>query len=89
MDENDLASQHLQRCHKVREVEQYQGLLGWKASGARTASSPCSRSSTRRGGVRPGANRGRISVIIKLLGMSKHTTFDLGRKVLMFSNLGT
>ena len=29
-----------------------------------------------------------ISVIIKLLGMSKHTTFDLERKVLMFSNLG-
>lgn len=28
-----------------------------------------------------------MDVIIKLLGKSKHTTFDLERKVLMFSNL--
>ena len=28
-----------------------------------------------------------IATIIKLLGMSKHTTFDVERKVLMFSNL--
>jgi hypothetical protein len=29
-----------------------------------------------------------MDVIVKLLGKSRHTTFDLGRKVLMFSNLG-
>lgn len=29
-----------------------------------------------------------LDVIVKLLTRSKHTTFDLGRKVLMFSNLG-
>jgi hypothetical protein len=28
-----------------------------------------------------------MDVILKLLGKSKHTTFDLERKVLMFSNL--
>jgi hypothetical protein len=28
-----------------------------------------------------------IDVILKLLGMSKHTMFDMERKVLMFSNL--
>ncbi len=28
-----------------------------------------------------------LDVILKLLGKSKHTTFDLDRKVLMFSNL--
>lgn len=28
-----------------------------------------------------------ISVLLKLLAMSKHTMFDLDRKVLMFSNL--
>lgn len=28
-----------------------------------------------------------MDVILKLLGKSKHTTFDMDRKVLMFSNL--
>ena len=88
MDQNDQASEQLQRRYKVREVTQYQA--SW-VEGERGQDGKFTLQLILDNGVEEYVlepTEDDVTVIIKLLGMSKHTTFDLERKVLMFSNLG-
>lgn len=88
MDQNDQASQQLQSRYQVREVTQYQA--SW-VEGARGEDGTFTLQLILDNGVEEyilEPTEDDVSVIIKLLTMSKHTTFDLQRKVLMFSNLG-
>jgi hypothetical protein len=87
MDQNDQASQSLQRRYQVREVTQYQA--SWVEKG-RGEDGTFTLQLILDNGVEEyilEPTEDDIDVIIKLLGLSKHTTFDLERKVLMFSNL--
>ena len=87
MDQNDQQSQSLQRRYQVREVTQYQA--SWVEQ---------KRGEEGRFTIQLILDNGVEEYILevdsadmeplRLLARSKHTTFDLERKVLMFSNLG-
>lgn len=87
MDQNDQASQQMQRKYKVRQVTDYQA--SW-VEGARGEDGTFTMQLILDNGVdeyilEPTDDD--IDVLLKLLAKSKHTTFDLERKILMFSNL--
>ena len=87
MDENDQQSQSLSRSYQVREVTAYQASWMEKERGE---DGVFTLQLILDHGVEEYVlepTEDDIGVIIKLLEMSKHTTFDLERKVLMFSNL--
>ena len=87
MDQNDQQSQSLQRRYQVREVTQYQA--SWVEQG-RGEEGRFTIQLILDNGVEEyilEPTEDDIDVILKLLGMSKHTMFDMERKVLMFSNL--
>ncbi len=87
MNQDDQAIQSLQRRYQVREVTQYQA--SWVEKG-RGEDGTFTLQLILDNGVEEyilEPTEDDIDVIIKLLGLSKHTTFDLERKVLMFSNL--
>lgn len=87
MDENDQQSQSLSRSYQVREVTAYQA--SWMEK-ERSEDGVFTLQLILDHGVEEYVlepTEDDIGVIIKLLEMSKHTTFDLERKVLMFSNL--
>ena len=87
MDQNDQQSQSLQRRYQVREVTQYQA--SWVEQG-RGEEGRFTLQLILDNGVEeyilaPDADD--IDVILKLFARSGTATFDLERKVLMFSNL--
>ncbi len=87
MDQNDQRSDQLQRRYQVREVTQYQA--SWVEQG-RGEDGRFTLQLILDNGVEEyilEPTEDDVDVLIKLLGMSKHTMFDLERKVLMFSNL--
>jgi hypothetical protein len=87
MDQNDAASDSLKRRYQVREVTQYQA--SW-VEGQRGEDGTFTLQLILDNGVEEyilEPTEDDLDAIIKLLGLSKHTTFDLERKVLMFSNL--
>jgi hypothetical protein len=87
MDQNDQQSQQLQRRYQVREVTQYQA--SWVEQG-RGEDGRFTLQLILDNGVEEyilEPTEDDIDVILKLLERSKHTMFDLERKVLMFSNL--
>lgn len=87
MDENDQQSQALSRSYQVRQVTSYQA--SWVEKG-RGEDGMFTLQLILDNGVEEyilEPTEDDIDMIIKLLGLSKHTTFDLERKVLMFSNL--
>ena len=88
MDQNDQASQSLQRRYQVREVTAYQASWVEKERGEEGTFTVqlILDNGVEEYILEPSSDD--VDVILKLLGMSKHTTFDLERKVLMFSNLG-
>lgn len=87
MDDNDRQSQSLSRSYQVREVTAYQA--SWMEKG-RGEDGVFTLQLILDHGVEEYVlepTEDDVSVLVKLLKMSKHTTFDLERKVLMFSNL--
>ena len=87
MDENDQQSQSLSRSYQVREVTAYQASWMEKERGE---DGVFTLQLILDHGVEEYVlepTEDDVGVIIKLLRMSKRTTFDLERKVLMFSNL--
>lgn len=87
MDENDQASDQLRRRYKVRQVTDYQA--SW-VEGARGEDGTFTLQLILDNGVEEyilEPTEDDADLVIKLLGQSKHTTFDLERKILMFSNL--
>lgn len=87
MDENERQSQSLSRSYQVREVTAYQASWMEKERGEDGAFTLqlILDHGVEEYVLEPSEDD--IAVIIRLLGISKHTTFDLDRKVLMFSNL--
>ena len=86
-DMNDAASEGLRRRYQVREVTQYQA--SW-VERARGEEGTFTLQLILDNGVEEyilEPTEDDLDAIIKLLGLSKHTMFDLERKVLMFSNL--
>ncbi|MBP1805200.1 hypothetical protein [Rubellimicrobium aerolatum] len=86
-DQGDQRSQSLQRRYQVREVTQYQA--SWVEQG-RGEDGKFTLQLILDNGVEEyilEPTEDDIDVILKLLGQSKHTMFDMERKVLMFSNL--
>jgi len=87
MDQNDEASDQMQRRYKVRQVTDYQA--SW-AEGGRGEDGTFTLQLILDNGVEEyilEPTEDDMDVIVKLLSKSKHTTFDLERKILMFSNL--
>lgn len=87
MDQNDQQSQSLSHSYQVRQVTSYQA--SWVEKG-RGEDGMFTLQLILDNGVEEyilEPTEDDIDMIVKLLGMSKHTTFDLERKVLMFSNL--
>ena len=87
MDGNDQKSEQLERRYQVREVTQYQA--SWVEQG-RGEDGRFTLQLILDNGVEEyilEPTEDDVDVLLKLLGMSKHTMFDLERKVLMFSNL--
>ncbi len=87
MDGTDQKSEQLERRYQVREVTQYQA--SWVEQG-RGEDGRFTLQLILDNGVEEyilEPTEDDIDVLLKLLGMSKHTMFDLERKVLMFSNL--
>ena len=87
MDQNDQASQSLQRRYQVREVTQYQA--SWVEKG-RGEDGQFTIQLILDNGVEEyilEPTEDDADTIIKRLGLSKHTSFDLARKVPMSSNL--
>ena len=87
MDESNQQSQSLSRTYQVREVTAYQA--SWTEKG-RGEDGMFTLQLILDHGVEEyilEPTEDDVGVIIKLLKLSKHTTFDLERKVLMFSNL--
>ena len=80
-------SQSLHGRHQIREVTQYQA--SWVEQGRGENGKFTLQPILYNGGEEciPEPTEDDIDVLIKLLGLSKHTMFDLERKVLMFSNL--
>lgn len=86
-DSRDQRSDELQRRYQIREVTQYQA--SWVEQG-RGEDGKFTLQLILDNGVEEyilEPTEDDIDVIVKLLALSKHTTFDLERKVLMFSNL--
>ena len=87
MDQNDQQSQSLQRRYQVREVTQYQA--SWVEQG-RGQDGKFTLQLILDKGVEEyilDVTSDDIDVLLKLLKISDHATFDLERKVLMFENL--
>ncbi len=87
MDQNDQQSQSLQRRYQVREVTQYQA--SWVEQG-RGEEGRFTLQLILDNGVEEyilDVDSDDMEPLLVLLARSKHTTFDLERKVLMFSNL--
>jgi hypothetical protein len=87
MDQNDQQSQSLQRRYQVREVTQYQA--SWVEQG-RGEDGRFTLQLILDNGVEEyilEPTEDDVDVLLKLLERSKHTMFDMERKVLMFSNL--
>lgn len=87
MDQNDQQSRSLSRSYQVRQVTSYQA--SWVEKG-RGEDGLFTLQLILDNGVEEYVlepTEDDIAMIVKLLGLSKHTTFDLERKVLMFSNL--
>ena len=87
MDQNDQQSQSLQRRYQVREVTQYQA--SWVEQGrgeeGRFTIQLILDNGVEEYILEPESDD--MEPLLRLLARSKHTTFDLERKVLMFSNL--
>jgi hypothetical protein len=87
MDQNDQQSQSLQRRYQVREVTQYQA--SWVEQGrgeeGRFTIQLILDNGVEEYILEPDSDD--MEPLLRLLARSKHTTFDLERKVLMFSNL--
>lgn len=84
---NDMASEQLRRRYKVREVTAYQA--SWQ-EGERGEEGTFTVQLILDNGVEEyilEPSEDDIDALLTLLGKSKHTTFDLERKILMFSNL--
>lgn len=84
---NDQASESLKRRYQVRQVTAHQA--SWVEQG-RGEAGKFTLQLILDNGVEEYVlepTEGDTKMIVKLLGLSKHTTFDLDRKVLMFSNL--
>lgn len=87
MDQNDQASDRMQQRYQVRQVTNYQA--SWVEQG-RGEEGKFTLQLILDNGVEEYVLEpveDDLDMIVKLLGLSKHTTFDLERKVLMFSNL--
>jgi hypothetical protein len=87
-DQNDQASEDLRRRYQVREVTQYQA--SWVEQG-RGEEGMFTIQLILDNGVEEyvlDVDSDDMEPLLRLLERSKHTTFDLERKVLMFSNLG-
>jgi hypothetical protein len=87
MDQNEQQSDEMKRRYKVRQVTDYQA--SW-VEGGRGEDGIFTLQLILDNGVEEyilEPTEDDMDVIVKLLGKSKHTTFDLERKVLMFSNL--
>ena len=87
MNQNDQQSQSLQRRYQVREVTQYQA--SWVEQG-RGEEGRFTLQLILDNGVEEyilDVDSDDMEPLLVLLARSKHTTFDLERKVLMFSNL--
>jgi hypothetical protein len=86
-DQNEQRETQLQRAYKVRQVTNIQASWTERERGQRgTFTLQLILDS----GVEEyilDADADDLDVLIKLFARSGHTTFDLGRKVLMFSNL--
>ncbi len=88
MNQDDQASQSLQRRYQVREVTQYQASWVEKGRGEEGA---FTLQLILDNGVEEYVlepTESDTKQLVKLLRLSQHTSFDLERKVLMFSNLG-
>lgn len=86
-DPNQSQSDRLQSRYQVREVTQYQA--SWVEQG-RGEDGRFTLQLILDNGVEEyilEPTEDDLDAIIKLLGLSKHTMFDMERKVLMFSNL--
>jgi hypothetical protein len=87
MDQNDQQSQSFQRRYQVREVTQYQA--SWVEQGrgeeGRFTIQLILDNGVEEYILEPDSDD--MEPLLRLLARSKHTTFDLERKVLMFSNL--
>ena len=86
-DQNDQQSQSLQRRYQVRQVTDYQA--SWVEQ-ARGEEGRFTVQLILDNGVEEyilDVDADDMEPMLTLLGRSKHTTFDLERKVLMFSNL--
>ncbi len=86
-DQNDQQSQHLQRRYQVRQVTHYQ--VSWVEQ-ARGEEGKFTIQLILDNGVEEyilDVDSDDMEPLLRLLARSKHTTFDLERKVLMFSNL--
>ena len=87
MDQNEQQSDEMKRRYKVRQVTDYQA--SW-VEGGRGEDGIFTLQLILDNGVEEyilEPTEDDMDVIVKLLGKSKHTTFDLERKILMFSNL--
>lgn len=87
MDETTQASDMMKTRYQVRQVTNYQA--SWVESG-RGEDGTFTLQLILDNGVEEyilEPTEDDLDLIVKLLGKSKHTTFDLDRKVLMFSNL--
>jgi hypothetical protein len=87
MDQNDQQSQSLERRYQVREVTQYQA--SWVERG-RGEEGRFTIQLILDNGVEEyilDVDSDDMEPLLRLLERSKHTMFDLERKVLMFSNL--
>lgn len=87
MDQNEQMSHQLQRAYKVRQVTNYQA--SW-VEGERGGDGTFNVQLILDNGVQEyilEPTEDDMDVLLKLLHRSKHTTFDLERKILMFSNL--
>lgn len=87
MDQNDQQSESLQRRYQVREVTQYQA--SW-VERERGEEGRFTIQLILDNGVEEyilDVDSDDMEPLLMLLARSKHTTFDLERKVLMFSNL--
>ena len=87
MDQNDQQSQSLQRRYQVRQVTDYQA--SW-VERERGEEGQFTVQLILDNGVEEyvlDVDSDDMEPMLTLLGRSKHTTFDLERKVLMFSNL--
>lgn len=88
MDSNRQASDRMSRRYKVRQVTDFQA--SW-VEGERGEDGQFTIQLILDNGVEEyilEPTEDDADLLVKLLGRSKHTTFDLERKIVMFSNLG-